>query len=187
MAPKAKDKDKVVSAKGDEAEDMVLKYLKKVNRPYASTDISANLKQAVSKAAAQKALLSLSDKGLLTKKDYGKQTVFVYPQEAAGDSAESSLADLDAELQALVEPLEEAKKRASKLQTEVNALKSTPTTDDLEIEIEELNKTNATHLSHLEPLRAGAQPISPEDLKAADAIWTKERAEWVKRRKTFNG
>lgn len=40
--------------------------------PPPPADISANLKQAVSKAAAQKALLSLSDKGLLTKKDYGR-------------------------------------------------------------------------------------------------------------------
>lgn len=43
-------------------------------------DISANLKQAVSKAIAQKALLSLADKGLLTKKDYGQPPTLSSPR-----------------------------------------------------------------------------------------------------------
>lgn len=93
-------------------------------------------------------------------------------QEAAGESSQSTLADLDADLQALAEPLEESRKRANELQkgefflqisppssrfpsirdsdpssrlvspsaAEVNALKSTPTTDELAVQIEGLQK-----------------------------------------------
>lgn len=38
---------------------------------FVPADISANLKNVVSKSAAQKALLTLAEKGSLTKKDYG--------------------------------------------------------------------------------------------------------------------
>lgn len=51
-----------------------------MNRPFAATDVSANLHGSVSKPLAQKALLSLAQKEKLVKKDYGKQTIFVYPQ-----------------------------------------------------------------------------------------------------------
>lgn len=123
-APK---KEKVVSAKGDEAEEMVsspsppallqllpldltlsprsplslssqvLNYLVQQNRPYGASeliplyahpqlahsplccstaDLSANLKNRVSKAQAQKALASLHEKGEIMGKTYGKSTVY---------------------------------------------------------------------------------------------------------------
>ena len=51
-----------------------------MNRPFAATDVSANLHGSVSKPLAQKALLALAQKDRLIKKDYGKQTIFVIPQ-----------------------------------------------------------------------------------------------------------
>ena len=62
-----------------------------------SADVSANLKNKVPKAAAQKVMMTLagelsalgerqtaslrySEKGILTKKEYGKQVIFVYNQ-----------------------------------------------------------------------------------------------------------
>ena len=60
-----------------------------------SADVAANLKNKVPKAAAQKIMLALAgeladscpvdiadstEQGTLTKKDYGKQTIFVYNQ-----------------------------------------------------------------------------------------------------------
>lgn len=43
----------------------------KMNRPYGAVDVSANLKGAVSKAAVQKILVSLAEKGELVQKTYG--------------------------------------------------------------------------------------------------------------------
>ena len=37
----------------------------------------------------------------------------------------------------------------------------------------------------LEPLRAGTPLVSPAELDALDAEWTKWRSEWVRRRKVF--
>lgn len=116
----SKSEDKVPQLKGKDAEDAILKYLKKVGRslslaflvcahrfwfrralcrlightarvrihffsrysclllevltrinPMAVADISANLKNAVSKAATQKILLALSEKQSITQKTYG--------------------------------------------------------------------------------------------------------------------
>jgi 26S proteasome regulatory subunit (ATPase 3-interacting protein) len=50
----------------------------------SKADVSANLKGAVSKPACQKALSALAEKGNLTMKMYGKQSVFVYPQVREG-------------------------------------------------------------------------------------------------------
>ena len=129
---------------------------------FAPADISANLKQAVSKAIAQKALLSLADKGLLTKKDYGKSPSssalfrFTYAhqplslfrqadrlcvppgemspvhvsrlrlkpvrvslsseQEDPDEEAQEALDSVDEDLAAIAQPLEDAKKKANKLQ-----------------------------------------------------------------------
>ncbi|PRQ77990.1 Tat binding protein 1(TBP-1)-interacting protein (TBPIP)-domain containing protein [Rhodotorula toruloides] len=69
-------KEKVVSAKGDEAEELVLSYLIEQNRPYGATDISANLKNRVSKPQTQKALASLFEKGEIGAKTFGKTTVY---------------------------------------------------------------------------------------------------------------
>ena len=47
-----------------------------MNRPYGAVDVSANLKGAVPKTAAQKILVSLAEKGELVQKIYGKRVYF---------------------------------------------------------------------------------------------------------------
>jgi hypothetical protein len=42
-----------------------------MNRPYGAVDVSANLKGAVPKTAAQKILAALAEKGELVQKTYG--------------------------------------------------------------------------------------------------------------------
>ncbi len=46
--------------------------MKQQNRPHAATDVALNLKGAVTKAAAQKALVALAEQGSLIKKEYGE-------------------------------------------------------------------------------------------------------------------
>ncbi|CED82156.1 TBP-1 interacting protein [Phaffia rhodozyma] len=210
MAPKPK--EKIVSAKGDDAEkveasvlvvffscysfvtdatlmvlliQMVLDYMRQVNRPYAATDISANLKQAVSKAAAQKALLSLSDKGLLHKKEYGKQTIFVIDQDSLPETTPEAISTLQAEISALDPVIEAARSTVKKLTEELNTLTESPRTVDLPGLIASLEAENAIQLSNLRSLESGAPPISAEKLEQAELVWKKERAQWVQRRKIY--
>lgn len=62
-----------------------------VNRPLGSTDISANLKNKVSKAIAQKALVTLAEKGKLTRKDYGSSQMLHAPSSALGPDVARSI------------------------------------------------------------------------------------------------
>lgn len=56
--------------------DLLLAYLRKQNRPYSATDISANLKNRVTKAAAAKLLKDLHERGELEGRASGKQIVY---------------------------------------------------------------------------------------------------------------
>lgn len=53
------------------AEEIILTYMTQQNIPFAATDVHLNLKGAVTKPAAQKALVALADQGKLLKKEYG--------------------------------------------------------------------------------------------------------------------
>ncbi|CAJ0649251.1 17239_t:CDS:2, partial [Entrophospora sp. SA101] len=63
---------KVPAAKGDDAEQMVMEYLRKQNRPYSAT---------VTKTVAQKVLNSLVEKNEINCKPYGKQYVYYIKQD----------------------------------------------------------------------------------------------------------
>ncbi|GAA5843119.1 hypothetical protein JCM11251_003936 [Rhodosporidiobolus azoricus] len=93
--PAATTKDKTVSLKGDQAEDLILSYLKEQNRPYGATDISANLKNRVSNPQAKKALAALLEKGEIMGKVYGKTTVYCALQEGDADLSTEDLASID--------------------------------------------------------------------------------------------
>jgi len=55
----------------DLAADLIVEYLRKQNRPYSATDISANLHNVVTKTNAAKLLKDLSDRGELEVKVSG--------------------------------------------------------------------------------------------------------------------
>ena len=50
---------------------MFYSSLLQMNRPYGAVDVAANLKGAVPKAATQKILIALAEKGELVQKIYG--------------------------------------------------------------------------------------------------------------------
>ncbi|OLL25354.1 Homologous-pairing protein 2 [Neolecta irregularis DAH-3] len=75
-------KVKTTQVKGDEAEKIVLEYLRKQNRPYSATDISCNLHNSVTKASAAKVLALLEKQGEIAVKTYGKQSVYVIKQDS---------------------------------------------------------------------------------------------------------
>ncbi|KAH9992228.1 TBPIP-domain-containing protein [Russula compacta] len=183
MTSKAKSDVKVL--KGQDAENKVLDYIKRINRPYGAVDISANLKGAVPKPATQKILLALADKGQVTQKTYGKATLFVTNQNNLEALPEH-------EVKALAETTEALSERNKALAAEVKAasaelarIKSTPTDSELAAQIDKVESKVANLREHLEPLRAGTPLVSAAELDALDAEWVQWRAEWVRRRKVF--
>jgi hypothetical protein len=62
-----------------------------MNRPYGAVDVSANLKGAVPKAATQKILVALAEKGELVQKTYGMSLLCISDPTWAGSPKWSSV------------------------------------------------------------------------------------------------
>ncbi|KAH0827301.1 TBPIP-domain-containing protein [Lanmaoa asiatica] len=183
MAAKTKNDVKVL--KGQEAEDAILQYMKKMNRPFGAVDISANLKGAVPKATTAKILASLAEKGAIVQKPYGKTNFYVANQNDIDTLGADELAALESECKSVEEANNTVAVEIKSLQSELNKLKSTPTDGELEARIEDANQTIARLLERLAPLRSGVPLISTDDLAQLDNEWTKWRPEWVRRKKIF--
>ncbi|TFL04606.1 TBPIP-domain-containing protein [Pterulicium gracile] len=171
--------------KGTEAEDKVLEYMVKMNRPFGAVDVSANLKGAVTKITAQKALIALAEKGKLTQKIYGKTTFFVANQNTLEVVAPDKLSGLETECQQIDDANKAASAEMKTLQAELAKVRLTLTDVDLASRISETIKLRETSTAKLEPLRATSTLITEEELTQIDAEWVKWRAEWVRRRKVF--
>ncbi|KAL1404986.1 hypothetical protein Q8F55_008603 [Vanrija albida] len=195
MPPKKDKEAKEKPIKGDQAEEMVLQYLRsvrishlrftdnQVNRPYASTDVSTNLKNKVTKPEAQKALLALADKGQLTMKLYGKQSIFVYNQSRLPVLDPDAFASLDAQTKEVQGTLDERRKE---LKTVMEAL---PKTKELGRAIERIGAENTITLAALAPFRgdgeAKVDPMSAADRDVIDKGWVRWRKEWTDRKKMY--
>nr|XP_031863618.1 uncharacterized protein CI109_000870 [Kwoniella shandongensis]KAA5530690.1 hypothetical protein CI109_000870 [Kwoniella shandongensis] len=190
MPPKKEAKEKPI--KGNEAEEMVLNYMKEINRPYASADVVANLKNKVPKTEAVKVLATLAEKGQLLVKPYGKQLIYLYNQTLLEVLDPEEMTSLNAEIKETQRELEEKRKELKTLQTELATAESLPKTKELGKEIERVKNDNEVTLSALLPFRGDASggqsnitPLSAEDTKKIDAEFNKWRKEWVDRRKVY--
>jgi 26S proteasome regulatory subunit, ATPase 3, interacting protein len=79
MAPTkkdAKDSEKEPKLTPEQSASLILDYLRKQNRPYSATDISANLKNRVTKAAATKLLKDMHERKEVEGRTAGKQLVY---------------------------------------------------------------------------------------------------------------
>ena len=79
MAPTKKDGEKgekEAKLTPEQSAALILDYLRKQNRPYSATDISTNLKNRVSKAAAAKLLKDMHERNEIEGRAAGKQIVY---------------------------------------------------------------------------------------------------------------
>ncbi|KAF4620329.1 hypothetical protein D9613_000353 [Agrocybe pediades] len=187
MASKVKQEGKVTVLKGQEAEDKVLEYVKRMNRPYGAVDVAANLKGAIPKTAVQKILAALAEKGELVQKIYGagKTTFFVYNQSKIDCLPNERIADLNAELAKVEDENQALSAEAKSYLAELVKVKATPTDHELDAQIAKVEATISHMTATLQPLRAGAPPITAEELERIYAEWAKWRPEWIRRRKIF--
>ncbi|KAL4064578.1 TBPIP-domain-containing protein [Scleroderma citrinum] len=185
MATKAKNPD-VKVLKGQEAEDAILQYMKKMNRPFGAVDISSNLKGAVPKATTAKILITLADKGEIVQKTYGKTNFYVINQAKVDTVPPDELAALEVECNALEEGNTTLIARVKQLTAELTRIKSIPTDQELNVQLTEADETVKRLLDGLAPLRVGKSLMSAEDMDRIDADWARWRDEWVRRRSVFN-
>ncbi|KAN0130517.1 Tat binding protein 1(TBP-1)-interacting protein (TBPIP) domain containing protein [Lactarius tabidus] len=185
MTSKAKADVNIKVLKGPDAENKVLDYIKRINRPYGAVDISANLKGAVPKPATQKILLALAEKGDVTQKTYGKATLFVANQNTLGALPEPTIKALADETDSLLESNKALAAEIKAASADLAKMRVAPTDVELASQIEQA-ETKITKLrTHIEPLRSGTPLVSSAELETLEADWTRWRAEWIGRRKVF--
>ncbi|CAI2172799.1 4991_t:CDS:2 [Funneliformis geosporum] len=169
---------KAPAAKGDDAEQMVLDYLKKTNRPYSANDISSNLHGAVTKVIAQKVLGNLVEKTEVCCKPYGKQSVYVINQE--------ELNDMDVKIDELKKEIDGYKEKNRQLTSELTTLNNSLTNDQCEERIKTLTEQNKKYEERLEELRSGTKKFSVDDAKLIDDKFERNRKFWKQRKRMFD-
>lgn len=76
MAPIKEKAEKAEKLSPSQSADLVLNYLRSQNRPYSAADISANLKNRVTKTNTAKLLKDLHEKQRIEGRTAGKQIVY---------------------------------------------------------------------------------------------------------------
>ncbi|KAJ3727069.1 TBPIP-domain-containing protein [Lentinula raphanica] len=184
MASKQKPDVKVL--KGQEAEDKVLEYIRRMNRPYGAVDVAANLKGAVPKTATQKILVALAEKGELVQKNYGKTTFFVVNQTKIDTLSPEKISALEEDFKKLDDENKALALQIKTATTELSKIRNLPSDSELEEQLASIKDAVVKRTSLLQPLRSGAPPVSSEEVAQIDTDWLKWREEWIRRKKIFN-
>ncbi|EPY50766.1 tat binding protein 1(TBP-1)-interacting protein [Schizosaccharomyces cryophilus OY26] len=174
------------SVKGEEAEKLIHDYLRRTNRPFSATDISANLKNAVTKQVAQKILEQLRDNGQIHGKSYGKQSVYVSLQDCLGEASSDQLMDLDRQIQILKEDLEGVKADYKMKSTEFQILNNSPSPAEIHKKILTLDKDIEETSTKLECLQSGSiKNVTEEEMKDTLSNHDFVKKGYLERRKMF--
>ncbi|CAG8617130.1 23812_t:CDS:2 [Gigaspora rosea] len=189
------------------AEQKVLDYLRKQNRPYSATDISNNLHGAVTKAIAQKVLTSLADKKEVVCKSYGKQYVYVISQEQFESPSPDELNNMDVEIEGLKKEVNDYKERNKQLQSVLSGLTNSLTNEQVEEKLKTLAEKVLLHFllikaslipntlsfnqnnrneERLQELKSGTKSVSVEDKNRIEALYAKNRKLWRQRKRMFD-
>ncbi|KAH8727120.1 Tat binding protein 1-interacting protein-domain-containing protein [Phaeosphaeriaceae sp. PMI808] len=186
MAPRKKEE----KASANEAADLVLQYLRKQNRPYSAIDISANLHNKVTKAAAAKVLKDLHEQKQIEGRPAGKQIVYhaiqasyIYPckpcyttlmqqQDPSISFTPEQNAALDTHLTSLRELTVHLVATAKTLRGTLSSLNSELSTADLIANVHALESEKVEILTRLENLKAGkAKKVTKEQREEVEREW----------------
>ncbi|RSH80540.1 uncharacterized protein EHS24_009121 [Apiotrichum porosum] len=184
MPPKADKKDKVVTVKGNEAEEKILDYMRGVSHPARS---AADLRRTALTRACYLACAQPTEKGSLTVKTYGKQTIFVFSQSQLTALNPEDMATLDADTKKAKGVADKRRKELRDLQAKIGEQEALPVTTDLVKTIESVTAENDLTIKTLGPLRGetAVAPMTADEMMAIDVEWDKWKKMWVDRKKVY--
>ncbi|KAI8818713.1 Tat binding protein 1-interacting protein [Fimicolochytrium jonesii] len=185
---KKKEEKKAAPVKGDEASDIVMKYLRKQNRPYSAVDVFNNLSGAVGKTNVVKALTTMVEEQQIHGKLFGKQWVYVAKQDEFEVPSKEELDSMDVKIAELKERVFIARDEIKQAQAELSTISSSLTTDQIEAKLKAVEAENESYESRLSTLRSGAavSNMSVEDRAKLDRDLDTMRKHWRIRKRMFN-
>ena len=149
-------------------------------------DIFNNLHGAVGKTAVVKVLTSLSEKGEITAKAYGKQWVYVARQDLLPVPSSEELNAIDDEINELKETLQREKEQFKSVQLKLNQMNSSLTTIELHKRISTLEVEVAEMHERLEPLERGTVKVDPAERAQIEKKFELANKAWKQRKKLCN-
>ncbi|KAL9528105.1 Homologous-pairing protein [Sphaerulina musiva] len=180
MAPTKKDGDvKEKKLSPDESSKLILDYLRTTNRPYSATDISANLSNKVTKAAATKLLKDMHERKEIDGKAAGKQIVYFAVQEEVEEGFEEAMQAKEAKMEEYRETIATLKAQEKELRQSLRSRASATTTTlpELQACVEKMEQEKLALADRLARLQSGSiKPVDPE--KRARLM--RERKKWAK-------
>ncbi|PMD67101.1 TBPIP-domain-containing protein [Hyaloscypha bicolor E] len=180
---KVGEKEKVKAVNGEEAIEIMARYLKEQNRPYSATEVSANLHGKVTKTVADKLLKEMEQNGQIvgkaTKKDGGGQWVF-WGLQASDTLSPEQLASMDEQINTLKSSIPSLKTTQRNLTLKLNTLLSAPTTAALHTLISSIQQENKLKAEKLREFKEGAvKMVTKEEVSKVG----REVKEWAVKRK----
>ncbi|KAE8348954.1 Tat binding protein 1-interacting protein-domain-containing protein [Aspergillus coremiiformis] len=159
---------------------LILDYLRKHNRPYSATDVSANLHNKVTKSHAAKVLRDLYQKKEIEGRISGKQMVYHSLQNASDETTLKAAVLLDNKLQQLQGQLTGLKAYAKRTRGELTTVCTTPLPSNIRQIINQLEQERETIIAKM----VQVQGVNVAHVKKEDQVDTKK--EWRRWRKRVN-
>ncbi|KAM7532465.1 hypothetical protein Aperf_G00000132784 [Anoplocephala perfoliata] len=160
----------------------VLAYMTRENRPFSVNDVVAALQKAHGKTAISKAIDELVLEDALVEKSYGKQKVFVVPQDKLPCADDSDLKAMDREIAAISGKVQQLKDQIKSAESELKSVESS-------LSLEEAMKMNADIEAQIEEIRVKIaecgteEPVTPEEFEKAETEQKSAVIEWRKRKR----
>ncbi|RMZ17191.1 hypothetical protein D0860_00598 [Hortaea werneckii] len=193
MAPTKKDAKEEKEAKltPQQSADLIMDYLRKQNRPYSATDISTNLKNRVSKAAAAKLLKDMHERKEIEGRAAGKQLIYHVIQNNRQDEADEAdlekSQEMDAETSRLKSATLELKAEEKDLRLTLRQEGTQVPLPELRMAVDALRQAEADLSARLATLKNGStKPISVEEreqINSEHRKWSRTAAARKKIRK----
>ncbi|KAK3703524.1 hypothetical protein LTR37_014371 [Vermiconidia calcicola] len=177
MAPMKKDGEKEAKLTPEQSAAVILDYLRKQNRPYSATDISSNLKNRVTKAAAAKLLKDMHERNEIEGRAAGKQIVYHVIQDEPDESAVEQLAAMESETTSLREATTGLKTEEKELRLSLREGASQIPLTELKASVAALEQEKDEITARLAKLRSGS--IKPISLEERDKVGLEHR-KWQK-------
>ncbi|EMR89118.1 putative tbp1-interacting protein tbpip protein [Botrytis cinerea BcDW1] len=176
-------KEKIKAVTGDEAQEVLLEYLSRENRPFSAGDISGNLHGKVTKTLTDKLLKELCNSGLINGKGTngdgkGSQWVYWALQDPNSSLSPEQLAEMDSQIQDLQGRLPELKMDGRKLNLQLAGMKKEMGVLELKDRIERLEEEKREKEERLGVLREGKEVVRKEEVERVErdfAYWGKMR------------
>eukprot|EP00794_Sanderia_malayensis_P003394 gene3394-3884_t len=164
------------------ADDAVLDYLNKQNRPYSAVDIFNNLHKEFGKTAIVKSLESLAEKKQIHEKVYGKQKAYAPNQDQYEDYDESQLKKMDLEITGHAEELKRLQQQCKSQEAVIGKMNSQITTKVAKERLEQLTGECSSMQERIKKIESASNSVTPvekdkiyKDHKECDQHWRKRK------------